>query len=681
MVCPRCGATFEGRFCPQCGAPATGGEAPSLVFSVVCPRCGTSFQGSICPRCGLPSGTAPSAPPPPPGTGGSDLRRVLSVLWTLSLIGFLVFIGMNFVGLLNSPSMVVPGIRGISSGQNANEDLAAGSANWTFQSLNASSTTGAYAGTGGNPGGYLAMTLPAGTAVGGEWVQPIEISGSTPFVAEVHLDYRTAVAGDLVIAVESAPAGLDVDTAAAVLPVTAGGVWTTTAWVDVSNGITFPGTYYLKVAFLAASNPAPAEVGFDNLHLGWVTDAAFYFYLPLPLPVLLFISQDPGPFLAYYAFIVAAIVASALWYTFREPRPLVNAFRAPLDNVSARLRSASAWVAVGQVWLATMFFQYALIVLFALVGVSTGSPISESPASAWTTIFQLSTASVFEEIAFRVFLIGVPMALGALLWRAVRRGPSTPAAPVGPPTPHLLGALRYLWGGQVRKDSSREARLAAAVLVLGSSTLFGLAHAFGGGWGPWKVLPALVAGLGMGYVFVRHGIGASILVHFATDGSLALYLEGVGGIGLALFVSLMEIGLAIAGVGFFVWYILHAWEDLQDLRQRFGTHLVRQPAAASAATPPGAALPPSTSVPGSAYPTATPPPPTYATPPPPWPPPPATSAAPARAGAQLPQGYAPTYHPPPYGYPPVRFQCPYCGWVEARYEGRTFTCLRCGRTA
>ncbi len=25
--------------------------------------------------------------------------------------------------------------------------------------------------------------------------------------------------------------------------------------------------------------------------------------------------------------------------------------------------------------------------------------------------------------------------------------------------------------------------------------------------------------------------------------------------------------------------------------------------------------------------------------------------------------------------------CPYCGWVEARYENRAFTCLRCGRTA
>jgi ribosomal protein S27AE len=37
--------------------------------------------------------------------------------------------------------------------------------------------------------------------------------------------------------------------------------------------------------------------------------------------------------------------------------------------------------------------------------------------------------------------------------------------------------------------------------------------------------------------------------------------------------------------------------------------------------------------------------------------------------------------PPPYGYPPVRFQCPYCGWVEARYESSRFTCTRCGRTA
>jgi len=52
-----------------------------------------------------------------------------------------------------------------------------------------------------------------------------------------------------------------------------------------------------------------------------------------------------------------------------------------------------------------------------------------------------------------------------------------------------------------------------------------------------------------------------------------------------------------------------------------------------------------------------------------------------RESGRIPRDYTPTYVPPPYGYPPVRFQCPSCGWVEARYDAGHFTCTRCGRTA
>jgi hypothetical protein len=186
----------------------------------------------------------------------------------------------------------------------------------------------------------------------------------------------------------------------------------------------------------------------------------------------------------------------------------------------------------------------------------------------------------------------------------------------------------------------------------------------------------------MGYVFVRHVIGASILVHFATDGSLALSLEGIGGVGLSVFSDLFYIALAAAGSGFLVWYILYGWEEFGDLRRSFRARKVRQSLAAGGyppvPPPTWSYAPPAAQPPGP----ATPPPPAAYAPPPaqPWGPPPA-AAPPARAGGTLPQGYAPTYHPPPYGYPPVRFQCPYCGWVEARYENRVFTCLRCGRTA
>jgi membrane protease YdiL (CAAX protease family) len=628
------------------------------------------------------------APPPiirPPSDG---LRSTLSVLWLLALITFFVFIALNFVGLILSPAYIVPGIEGIAPGQNVNQDLAAGSANWTFQPLGTPGAAGTYNGSGGNPDGYLQMTLPSGTNSGGEWVQMVQLTGSAPWAAEVHLDYllpaSSFVPGRIVVAVETTSSGIDVGHAAAVLWVNASTAWTSTPAFDLSGSINESGTYYLKVAYLAASNGRSTVVGFDNVHMGWTTDAGFYFYLPLPLPVLLLVSQAKAPFLAYYVFIALAILASGAWYAWRDRKLTMQAFTAPLRAIGTRLRSMSGWVAVAQVWLATTFFQYALILALAAAGAPPSSPFTPTTTNAWVLLFDYSAASVFEEIAFRAFVIGVPLVLAALIlrWAAPRNAPASGRP--GAPRKNVLGELRYLWGGQLRRESPRGVQLLAWILIFVSAFLFGLAHAPGWGW--WKVLPAFVVGLGMGYLFVRHGLGAAILLHFATDGSLALSLEGVGGVGLSLVSDLLFLGLAIAGSGFFAWYVLYGWEEFRALRARFGSRLVRQPIGAGPGPgmpPPSWAYPPSAPYPVQPYSTVPSPGPLPGGGPPTaqgWPSPPGTIPTP-RNPNQLPHGYAPTYHPAPYGYPPVRFQCPYCGWVEAKYEGRRFTCLRCGRTA
>ncbi|HII41120.1 MAG TPA: hypothetical protein HA326_07905, partial [Thermoplasmata archaeon] len=173
MVCPRCGAAFEGNFCPRCGTPAPRPVPAAAAPGIVCPRCGMPFQGNFCPRCGLPVGMAAYPMPLRPGPS-SGTRSTLSVLWILALVGFFIFIATNFAGLLLSPAYIVPGIQGIASGQNANQAFTTGIANWTFQALNASAATSTYVPTGGPSGGYVQMTLPAGNA-GGEWVQAVPI--------------------------------------------------------------------------------------------------------------------------------------------------------------------------------------------------------------------------------------------------------------------------------------------------------------------------------------------------------------------------------------------------------------------------------------------------------------------------------------------------------------------------
>ena len=45
--------------------------------------------------------------------------------------------------------------------------------------------------------------------------------------------------------------------------------------------------------------------------------------------------------------------------------------------------------------------------------------------------------------------------------------------------------------------------------------MFGFAHSFN--WDLYKVLPAFLAGLAMGYLFLKFGLYAAIMFHFFTD--------------------------------------------------------------------------------------------------------------------------------------------------------------------
>src|SRR5207244_5624564 len=159
------------------------------------------------------------------------------------------------------------------------------------------------------------------------------------------------------------------------------------------------------------------------------------------------------------------------------------------------------------------------------------------------------------------------MAVGSVVLRImdVHRG-ATGNGP-GSAGRYIGGAWRYLIGGVLRRDSPKEALVAGWAFLLASSAIFGLAHA--PGWGYWKVVPSMVAGLGFGYLFLRHGVGAAILAHFVNDYALSLAYEGIGGVGLEALISLVFIGLAIAGAGFLVWYAIDAWRHLMGLVARF----------------------------------------------------------------------------------------------------------------
>lgn len=671
MQCVRCGATFDGSFCPRCGTPAPTTALPAAAAAAPgwpCPRCGTVFRGHFCPRCGLPTAAWAYRPPPSPSGG----RSVLSILWTLAMVGFLVLALTDFAALLWSPTMVVPGIQGIQSGANVNSGLDF-DGNWTPDQWGTGSSL-AYQSAGGNLGGYLEMTLPTSGARGFWWQAfEVPVGASLPFAAVVRLDVQITgplTSGRLLVSVDSSTSNPDPLTAIGSENFTTATAWTATPQFDADGRLPAAGIYYLKIAFVDLGSSGPVNVGFDNIRLLWTTDAGVFVYVPLPTPVVVYRSQDKPLFLAYYGLVVLAILVAGGYYAYADRKRTWDAIRAPLQSIGTRLRSRSAWLAIAQVWMAVTFFQLAFILLLELAQISPTSPIEITTANAWVFLFELANAGVYEELAFRVALIGLPMALGSVVLRLleVSRGGAGP----GSAGRHVAGSLRYLLGGTLRGDSPRETLVAAWAFLFASSAIFGLAHAPGWGW--WKVIPAMVAGLGFGYLFLRHGVGAAMLAHFVNDYVDSLYFEGVGGEATLLLTELLVLGLAVAGAGFFAWYALHATNRFQELVRSFRPPVQAPPASP---VPPYPASPPP-GLPSSEFPPPSPP--SLA-----WPPASTSSAPPpvatVRDPARIPRDYAPTYVPPPYGYPPVRFQCPNCAWVEARYDAGRFTCTRCGRTA
>ena len=598
------------------------------------------------------------------------MRPVLSILWTLALVAFVAFALTDFAGLAVSPTLIVPGIQGIQSGQTVNSGMEF-SGNWTHDSWGTASTS-SYQASGGHPDGFLEMRL-FGTNARGYWWQSFNVGGSQPYTGSVHLDLQIVgglTSGRLIVSVDSSNSAPDPNVAIAVLSYSGPTPWTSTGRIGADARLTSRGLYYLKIAFIVDAASGPVDVGIDNARLAWTTDAAVVLYIPVPLPYVVILSQDKTFFLSYYGLIAAAIFLVGAYHAVRERKETSRAFKAPIESIGTRLRSRSAWIAIAQVWMAVTFFQVALIYVLTLAGIEPTSPINLTPQNAWVLLFELANAGVYEEVIFRLLLIGLPMAVGSVVLRImdVNRG-ATGNGP-GSAGRYIGGAWRYLIGGVLRRDSPKEALVAGWAFLFASSAIFGLAHA--PGWGYWKVVPSMVAGLGFGYLFLRHGVGAAILAHFVNDYALSLAYEGIGGVGLEALISLVFIGLAIAGAGFLVWYVIDAWRHLMGLVARFRppTRVPTVPPPTPFATP----VPP----PFAVSPTLSPSPPAGS-----WSPglPVASPGAAFRDPGRIPREYTPSFTPPPYGYPPVRFQCPFCGWVEARYDSGRFTCTRCGRSA
>ncbi|NIP33376.1 MAG: CPBP family intramembrane metalloprotease, partial [Thermoplasmata archaeon] len=180
----------------------------------------------------------------------------------------------------------------------------------------------------------------------------------------------------------------------------------------------------------------------------------------------------------------------ALFYL--EGPPLLRTIKASIRDVTLPpVRTDNALIMIPRMYLGIVGFY---VVYFAILGAFTVEPeIPDFGAMPlWEQLHAFAEASVWEEILSRVLMLGVPLLLYHV-WTRQEKGET----------------WRYLVGGGFSIDS------AAFVLIVFQALVFALAHV--AGWDLWKVLPTLISGIAFGYLYLKKGLWASIILHFLFD--------------------------------------------------------------------------------------------------------------------------------------------------------------------
>ncbi len=253
----------------------------------------------------------------------------------------------------------------------------------------------------------------------------------------------------------------------------------------------------------------------------------FGYTLFILVPFIVDIYTATGPLaIAFYVAIVAILVASwglLIWNSKRAAKEVTGDFsgeRSPLFKVTT-------------LFAAILFFNYVFILLIEMGGTTPSTP-GFGALPDWYLFYVLMNAAVYEELICRVLFIGVPISIMVLMNR--REG----------------SPLRALIGGTGMGDAEK-------VLIIISSVLFAFGHLEG--WDVWKIFPTFLAGLAMGYLFVKYGLYAAVMFHFSFNflSAPALYTDSL----LAMaFTGVLIIGFLGLGVPYFFIYAKAAIESV-----------------------------------------------------------------------------------------------------------------------
>ena len=193
--------------------------------------------------------------------------------------------------------------------------------------------------------------------------------------------------------------------------------------------------------------------------------------------------------------------------------------------------------AVITLFAAIMTFTLAYVLGLGFFGIKMETPFAVAPV--WDQWLGLLNASVWEEVLCRILMVGIPMTVIGLLMRK-------------------KGSLKRIFG-HFKMDTI------ALIVVIASSAIFAYGHLEN--WDVFKLPQVFVMGLALGYVFVKFGIYASIMLHFMVDYlSTAMWIFG-DDIGAGM-IGLFVLSFILFGAVFFVKYTKQAIVFTKNAIQR-----------------------------------------------------------------------------------------------------------------
>ncbi len=255
-------------------------------------------------------------------------------------------------------------------------------------------------------------------------------------------------------------------------------------------------------------------------------------YIVIPFPILVTFLKGIVAY-GWYIFLAIAVSTSGILMAFYGIIPYFkDFFHKPFAYRKNPFQELS------ELYTLNIFFSLLVVYIMYLAGYIPYTPPGLEEMPVWAQMLSFLHASVYEELIVRTVFLGVPVFLIYLI-----RG-------------EKISPIRIFGGYE--KITPVE-----TVFIVISAAIFAAAHV--PAWNLWKAVPTFVGGLILGYLYIRYGIYASILLHFLTDFisiPMAMHRE------YQFLFGLLMILLAVAGSLFFISYSIRVINYLSGNKKK-----------------------------------------------------------------------------------------------------------------